>query len=166
MPALKRCPRFLKLQNSRCFQMGRLPQTTEKLKLSGAMRHDPGRYANRTTEGTPTGPVGNPPKHLSAELKIIWYEIRRQISPGVLRSADRLIVELLCRLTFKMRSETITTGETSQLLSCLCHLGMSPADRSRAQVIPSLAKPRMEPSPFAAFSGTQSTHSEPTQSTQ
>ena len=146
--------------------MGRLPQTTEKLKLSGAMRHDPGRYANRTTEARPTGPVGNPPKHLSPDLKTIWYEIRSQIPPGVLGNTDRLIVEVLCRLTCKMRKETITTGETSQMINCLARLGMTPADRSRAQVIPGLAKPRMEPSPFAALSGTQSTHSEPTQSTQ
>jgi len=131
--------------------MGRLPASTAKLALNGGLQHDPKRYANRTAEPVPSGPIGNPPKDFSPALKSIWKELKSQSPPGVLTNSERLILEVLCRLVDKLRQGTISTGETSQLLNCLARLGMTPTDRVRVQLVPPVAKPNEQESVFATL---------------
>ena len=131
--------------------MGRLPASTAQLALNGGLKHDPKRYASRTMEPIPSGPIGNPPSHFTPLLKSIWKELKSQSPPGVLTNAERLILEVLCRLTLKLREGTISTGETSQLINCISRLGMSPTDRVRIQLVPTVAKPTEQESVFAAL---------------
>ena len=131
--------------------MGRLPASTAQLALNGGLKHDPKRYAGRQAEPIPSGPIGIPPKDFSPALKRIWRELKSQSLPGVLGNSERLILEILCRLTLKLRQGTISTGETSQLINCLARLGLTPTDRVRVQLIPTGAKFTDEESPFAAL---------------
>lgn len=131
--------------------MPRHRKPTNLLLLNGAIDHDPKRYANRTQEPKPTGDLGAPPAHFEEQLTQIWNELVEQVPPGVLTSADRFILEITCSLTLKMRNLTISTGETTQLISCLGRLGLTPADRSRVTVDPSVSTPLIPESKFAKF---------------
>jgi phage terminase small subunit len=124
---------------------------TALLLLNGGLAHDKKRYANRTAEPVPSGELGPAPRHFNAELKAIWNELVKQIPAGVLTCADRIILELACRLTNKMRTEEFTSSNAAQLVSCLSRLGLTPADRSKVQVDPSKGKQALPPSPFAKF---------------
>jgi phage terminase small subunit len=128
------------------------PRTpTNLLILNGGLAHDKKRYANRTTEPVPSGDIGPAPKHLSPAQKAIWKELLKQVPDGVLTNADRIIFELACRLTHKMRTEEFTSSNAAQLVSCLSRLGLSPADRSKVQVDPSKGQQALPPSPFLKF---------------
>ena len=131
--------------------MPRPRTSTAKLKLTGALDHDRKRYANRTAEPTPTGDLGPAPKHFDAALKLIWKEVVKQIPDDVLTSADRLVVELTCRLTQKMRSGELTSSMAAQLMSCMSRLAMTPADRPKIQVTPTGKNSAIAESPFAKF---------------
>jgi len=131
--------------------MGRLPASTAQLVLSGGLKHDPKRYASRTSEPKPSGPIGNPPSHFSPELRSIWKEFKSQALPNAMGNSERLILEVMCRLVLRLRQGTISTGETSQLINCLSRLGMTPTDRVRVQSIPTVANPTEEESVFAAL---------------
>jgi len=124
---------------------------TALLLLNGGLNHDKKRYQNRTAEPVPAGDLGPPPKHFSAALKAVWKELAKQIPPGVLTIADRVILELACRLTLKMRTEEFTSSNAAQLVSCLSRLAMTPADRSKTQVAPTATNSALPPSPFAKF---------------
>jgi phage terminase small subunit len=121
------------------------------LKLTGALDHDKKRYSNRTSEPVPTGDLGPAPKHFDAALKLIWKEVVKQIPPDVLTNADRLVVELTCRLTQKLRSGELTASLSAQLVSCMSRLAMTPADRPKVQVAPTGSNSALPPSPFAKF---------------
>ena len=124
---------------------------TNLLLINGSINHDKKRYANRTTEPKPKGKIGAPAKKLSSELKDAWKELVKLVPPGVLTSADRIILELTATLTVKMRSGLMSTGETTQLISCLARLGLTPADRSRVNVDPSQGGALVPESKFAKF---------------
>lgn len=124
---------------------------TNLLVLSGSVAHDPKRYANRTTEPKPTGVLGPAPKHFDAAHKLIWKEVIKSVPPGVLTNSDRIVVELTCRLTYKMRFGELTSSNAAQLVSCLSRLAMTPADRSRVNVTPGHGDPLVAASPFAKF---------------
>jgi hypothetical protein len=131
--------------------MGRNRLPTSSLVLNGSIDRNPKRYANRTTEPKPTGVLGPAPKQFDKGLKAIWQEFAKQVPAGVLTIADRGVFELTCRLIVKMRAGTISTGEGSQLISCLSRMGMTPSDRSKVSVAPGFADPLVAPSPFAKF---------------
>jgi phage terminase small subunit len=107
---------------------------TALLRASGAIAHDPQRYRDRAAEPKPTGQLGNAPKHFGAIAKKIWRELAQIAPPDILTNADRWTVELLVTLMAKLRTGTISTGETSQLTILLGKLGMNPADRSKVQI--------------------------------
>ena len=130
-------------------------KSTAALKLSGALAHNPKRYANRTSEPVPTGDLGPAPKHFDAALKLVWKEVVKQIPPEVLTTADRLVVELTCRLTQKMRSGEFTASLSAQLVSCMSRLAMTPADRPKCQIDPTKSKLVVLDSPFAKFAPQQ-----------
>jgi hypothetical protein len=127
--------------------MPRPPQTTANLKASGALKHDPKRYANRALEAPPTETVTiyDYPKEYSKEMRVLWKEVVNMPAPGVLTKTDKLIVERLCYLVFKSRNGTLSVAEGSQYLACLAKIEMSPADRLKVRVCdPKFANPRVQ----------------------
>lgn len=117
----------------------RLP--TKTLELRGAFARNPKRRAARKAEPTPAGELGPPPR-LSKKQRAAWDEIVAQAAPGVLTSADRLIVELTARLAARMRDGELNGFLAQQLRSCLASLAMTPADRSRVNVPPPPPPPK------------------------
>ena len=126
-------------------------KATSVLAKSGSISHDKKRYANRTSEPKPTGTIGSVPKHFNGALKAVWKELVRQIPPGVLTNADRLILELTCHLTLKMRAGNLISSDAAQLVSCLSRLAMTPSDRSRVNLAPLKGDPAVAASPFLKF---------------
>lgn len=117
---------------------------TETLQLSGAFKKDPKR-----TRGL--GPksdreLGEPPAYCTVDVQLIWAEVQSIVPAGLLTSADRLVVELLCRIVAKLREGWITAAEMGQMTWCLSHLGMTPVDRSKVAV-----PQQKEASPFDEF---------------
>jgi phage terminase small subunit len=111
--------------------MGRPRKPTALLEMSGAFDVNPERLAARLNEPTVDGDIGNPPTHLSKPEKKAWKELAKDAY--WLRSTDRLALEMICRLTAKMRTtpDTFTGTETSALTALIRTLGLTPSDRSR-----------------------------------
>jgi phage terminase small subunit len=125
---------------------------TKLLELSGAMKRNPGRYANRLHEPKSNGPLGEPPDRMSAAEQSAWHELVRLVPDGVLTKADRWIVEIACRLMAAGREHGfggrhgISAGEVGLLNGCLRSMGLTPADRSKVNVTGDEAE---EANPFA-----------------
>lgn len=122
--------------------MGRNRTPTDVLRLKGAFRKDPKRGRERANEPKPTGPLGKPPSGFDEIELEMWAELEDICPPGVLKNADRWVVEIACKLMAKVREDGIggkrgaSVGELSQLNNCLIRLGMTPADRSKIKVDP------------------------------
>jgi phage terminase small subunit len=117
--------------------------------LSGAIQKNPQRFAARGNEPTPTAPVGAPPKHMEAAEKAVWKEIVAVSPKGVLTNADRLLLEVACRLVTQFRSGLLLrASEVSTLLNSLGRLGLSPADRAKLNVQSEPPKPGDDPYAF------------------
>jgi hypothetical protein len=89
------------------------------------------RHKDREREPVVTEPLGEPPRECPEITEALWYEVANMIPPGVATKADKIIVELACRLIIQMRTGRCTPALASQLRCCLASLGMTPADRSR-----------------------------------
>ena len=111
--------------------MGRNRKPAELVAIDGSLEHDRKRYSARLHAPKKSNPLGNPPSHLPATQKKLWKELVKNTPAGVLTVADRFLVELTTGLLFKMRTGDISTGETSQLVSCLSRMGLTPSDRSK-----------------------------------
>ena len=92
---------------------------------------NPTRHRNRVGEPVGGEPIGDAPEHFKPLGKVLWHEVVNCVPAGVLTKADRLIVELLCRLLVEMRDKKLTPALATQIRGCLGSLGMTPADRSR-----------------------------------
>lgn len=120
--------------------MGRTPKPTALHEASGAFDHDPQRKAARAGEPIPTGPLGEPYETLTDLEKSIWHELANNAAPGVLTIADRILVELTCRLLARDRDpilrvkNPLKASERQQIISCLAQMGMTPAQRSKLSV--------------------------------
>jgi phage terminase small subunit len=118
---------------------------------SGAFDHDPQRRRERANEPIPSGPLGDPPDFLTPPQVAIWKELEALAPPGVLTNADRIMLEMLCRLLERERhpqGSDLKAAERNQAISMLARLGMSPADRAKKQV----DNPRGEDQPTDPFS--------------
>ena len=120
---------------------GRPPKPTKVLELSGAFAKNPQRKRLRAWEVMPDGELGAPPQiwidkashsQESLELLCIWYELVEQAPAGILTSADRLFVELACRLMYKIRFRKSTAGDYAQLNRYLEQIRLTPVGRARA----------------------------------
>jgi hypothetical protein len=113
-------------------KMSRHRTPTSILERNGAFDHDPQRRADREDEPIPAGPLGDPPETFTPEQAHVWDELAGQAPDGVLTSADRILVEIACRLIARLRAnEPLKAAETNQIISCLARMGLTPADRSR-----------------------------------
>lgn len=116
--------------------MARPRKPTAILELNGSMKAHPERKRARANEPEPTGELGNAPSYMTAEEKKVWRELKRDVPSGVLTSAERIAVELVCRLTSRLRDGSIKPQECSVLRSTLGSLGLTAADRSKVSVKP------------------------------
>jgi hypothetical protein len=122
--------------------MGRNRKPKAVHELNGTFEKHPERAAAYANEPKPEGPLGPPPASFDpasftgSRLLAIWEELVAQAPPGVLTSADRLHVELACRLMFRIRQGGAKSGDYSRLESLLGKMGMNPADRSKVNITP------------------------------
>lgn len=106
---------------------------------TGAVEHNRKRFEGRAAAPQPEGPVGDPPAHFDDIDRDLWHEVVALPAPGVLSSADRLLVEVTVQLLRKLRridyADTpiapLTGVEMGHLRACIGSMGCTPADRSR-----------------------------------
>ena len=119
--------------------MGRNRQPRAVAERNGSFEKHPERKANYEHEPKPEGPLGAPPAgfdetYTGSRLLTIWNEIVAQAPPGVLTSADRLHVEMTCRIIFRIRHQSPKSGDFNSLREFLSKMAMNPADRPKVQV--------------------------------
>ena len=101
------------------------------------VRGNPGKRAINRHEPQSTPISATPPPELTPEQQMIWSEVVRAAPPHVLKVADSLIVELVSRLVWRLRSDPdVQVGVAAQLKGCLAELGMTPTSRARLSVGP------------------------------
>ena len=116
--------------------MSRPRTATKVLELKGSFKHDPQRKRARENEPVTDKPLGNPPRHLTKNQKVIWKEIQSKAIEDVLNYSDRLIVEMISVLLddFRTNYSEFSASKLSRLESMLAKIGMTSADRSRISV--------------------------------
>lgn len=122
--------------------MGRTPKPSALHELNGSFEKHPERRAKRKNEPKPQGLLGDPPASFNPELSVgrelvaIWHEVVAQAPPGVLTVSDRMHVEILCRLLYKIRHNLAKSGDFARAESLLGRMGMNPSDRSKVNLTP------------------------------
>ncbi|SRR5581483_6626835 len=110
--------------------MARPRTPTRILELKGAFRKHPER--RRPGEPKPTGPIGDPPEHLSDAEKALWYEIVGNLPSGVAANCDRLAMEIMAKLMLRFRAEEdCPLAVVERLDRLLDRFGMNPSGRAR-----------------------------------
>jgi len=100
------------------------------LKLNGALKSNPGRFAGRSDPPAFPGGIGDPPVQLSVAKTNIWYELIGQLPEGHLQSADHFLATgLMARL--RNRKTLVTQGEIALLMNALSKLGPTPVDSAK-----------------------------------
>jgi hypothetical protein len=123
-----------RVSNKNIFLMSRRRIGTSVLEARGAFLKHPERRAARMNEPKPTGELGPPLTHMSAEHRTIWRELASTTPPGVLTNCDCWAFEILVCLMAKFRKGQTQVGELSQILNLLARMGLTPADRNRVAV--------------------------------
>ena len=115
---------------------------------TGALDHNKRRYADRIDAPQPEGPIGEPPSHFDDVDRDLWAEVVGMPAPGVLTSADRLLVEITVHLLRRFRGIDYGSGEDEEdhrsitpltgvelghLRACLGSMGCTPSDRTRVK---------------------------------
>ena len=79
--------------------------------------------------------------NLNAQEQAIWDEIVSISYVGVLGEADRIGLEMMCRLVHEMRTDftEMTAAKLTQLSNLLGRFGMTPSDRTKI-VVPKAEK--------------------------
>ena len=115
----------------------RKPQALRE--LNGTSKDHPDRQ--NPNQPIPTKGIGPPNKVLTEYEQNIWDEIVGISYPGVLGEADRIALEMMCRLVGEMRMdfESMTAAKITQLSGLVGRFGMTPSDRSKI-VVPKVAK--------------------------
>jgi hypothetical protein len=116
--------------------MPRNPTPTSVLEAKGAFEHDPQR---RRHEPECSGELGDPPTSFDAEESQAWMDVSRMAPIGVLKNADRLLVEVLARLIARNRRkdetgrlvDPLTASEQSLIISGLSQMGLTPVGRAK-----------------------------------
>jgi len=88
-------------------------------------------------EPTPTRGIGPSHDSLTEYEREVWDEVVGIQYAGVLGEADRIALEMMCRLIAEMRLnfEEMTAAKITQLSQLLGRFGMTPSDRTKI-VIP------------------------------
>ena len=114
--------------------MGRPRTPTQVLRITGIERNHPERLRMRQTEPVNDNSIGDPPDNLNKPEKAIWSRIVAESIAGVLGQADRIAVELACKLYVRVDGGTATGVDYNQLIKLLSQFGMTPADRSKISI--------------------------------
>jgi hypothetical protein len=120
--------------------MGRNRKPKAVAERDGSFEAHPERKAAYENEPKPEGPLGAPPKaftdgsYTGDRLLVIWNELTSQAPPGVLTSADRMHVEMVCRLIYRVRHGSPKSGDFNSIKEFLGKMAMNPADRTKVQV--------------------------------
>lgn len=87
-------------------------------------------------EPTPERGIGQSHESLSEFEKAIWDEVVGISYAGVLGEADRIALEMMCRLIAEMRLnfEEMTAAKITQLSQLIGRFGMTPSDRTKIVV--------------------------------
>jgi len=111
----------------------RKPQALRE--LNGTAKDHPDRQ--NPDQPIPTRGIGPAHKILSEYESEIWDEIVGISYPGVLGEADRIALEMMCRLVAEMRTnfDDMTAAKITQLSGLVGRFGMTPSDRTKI-VIP------------------------------
>jgi hypothetical protein len=131
---------ILRSGERRLDQMGRPRKPQALHEMNGTFEKHPER--RRANEPKPEGPIGPPPPSFNPDLSFgrehiaLWHEVVSQVPPGVLTSSDRMHVEIICRLMYRVRHQIAKAGEFARLESMLAKMGMNPSDRSKVNLSP------------------------------
>lgn len=114
--------------------MTRPRKPTALKELQGSFKPHPER--RNKNEPVSSEEIGIALTTLSADEKKIWDEIKGIACDGVLTAADRIALELLCKLIHEMRYsfEDMNAAKLSRLTFLLSQFGMTPADRSKINI--------------------------------
>ncbi|WP_172373801.1 hypothetical protein [Mesorhizobium sp. NZP2234] len=104
--------------------MPRPRKSLEQLRLSGALKKNPGRYAQRT-ELADDRPIGEPYEWLPSSAQDAWGEMVPTLP--WLRFCHRSIVGITALLLGKMRNGDLGVAGMTLLNQCLGKLGATPA---------------------------------------
>lgn len=119
--------------------MGRHALPTSIKEARGSFKNHPERRPDG--EFVPTGGIGPAPDSLVVEAEI-WDEIVGTLPAGILGDTDRVALETMCKLIFKMRYDfdNMTAAQLGKLETFLARFGMTPADRTK--IVMPKAKPK------------------------
>lgn len=113
--------------------MPRKPQALRE--IQGTANDHPDRQ--NKNQPTPARGIGPANAALTEYEAAIWDEVVGISYRGVLGEADRIALEMMCRLIAEMRLnfEEMTAAKITQLSQLLGRFGMTPSDRTKI-VIP------------------------------
>lgn len=110
----------------------RLPQS--KAEVSGSAIKDPGRFKDRKAPQS-LRPVGEPYAAMTEAQRTCWAELKYELP--WLTSSDRVLLQMVCILTARMRSgEEFGVQAMQALSSMLSKLGATPADKTKVSYDP------------------------------
>lgn len=111
--------------------MGAPKKPTVLKELNGSAKKNPQRM--NKNEPVPEFGIGEPNKNLNEFEKLIWDEVVGISYAGVLGEADRIALEMMCRLIGEMRLnfEEMTAAKITQLSQLIGRFGMTPSDRAK-----------------------------------
>lgn len=115
--------------------MPRHKKPTAIRKIEGTDKDHPNRQ--NPNEPVPSRGIGPSHNSLSTYEREIWDEVVGISYRGVLGEADRIALEMMCRLISEMRLDfaEMTAAKITQLSQLLGRFGMTPSDRTKI-VIP------------------------------
>lgn len=102
--------------------------------MKGSHKKNPARMKARENEPENVNLLGAAPDSLNAKERVVWARISGEAIPGVLGQADRMAVELACKLFVKIQENTATGVDYNQMIKLLSQFGMSPADRAKISI--------------------------------
>jgi hypothetical protein len=108
-------------------------QSVETLIRNGTFKNDPSR--TRPMEPRSDRPIGNAPAWFTVPEKALWKELISNAPDNALCAADRVMLEIVVKLTIKLRANDIKTAEINLLSANLSKLGWSPADRAKVSPV-------------------------------
>lgn len=107
-----------------------MPRTPKKLKELKGLQ------VKNKDEPEPARGIGPAGDVLTDYEKQIWDEVVGHMYAGVLGEADRIALEMMCRLIAEMRLnfEEMTAAKLTQLSALLGRFGMTPSDRTKITI--------------------------------
>lgn len=110
-------------------------KSTKALELSGALAHDPSKYADRLKEPSKgLRPIGDPPSYFTKAQREAWYEVLNTVHAGTVFEEDRFAVEEFAKIRVELRGSKVSPATYNRFFQFLKLFGLSPADRSRVAV--------------------------------